>query len=181
MIRIIRTILIQFLHFWFYNLLQTEGDGNCCLRAVLGACEHEDFFQGMKYGFHQLRLQFVLHLVEQRELLFDEIEDDIKMSYGGFEDAETYTYKSYLLEMMKNQVWCDMVCLKAIASMWGAKITVISADTLYRTNIRHKGLPQDADIVVMFNGNYVTGHYVSCLKTNGENFIIGIPKRRSRL
>ena len=176
MIRIVHTILIQFLHFWFYNLLQTEGDANCCLRAVLGACEYEDFFQGMKYGFHQLRLQFVLHLVEQRKLLFDEIEDDIKMSYGGFEDAETYSYKSYLLEMMKNQVWCDMICLKAIASMWGAKITVISADTLYRTNIRHKGLPQDADIVVMFNGNYITGHYVSRLKTNGQNFIIGIPK-----
>ena len=143
---------------------------------MLGACEFEDFFEGMKYGFHQLRLQFVLHLVEQRELLFDEIQDDIKMSYGGFEDAETYSYKTYLLEMMKNQVWCDMVCLKAIASMWGAKITVINADTLYRTNIRHKGLPQDADICVMFNGNYITGHYVSCLKTNGQNFIIGIPK-----
>ena len=60
--------------------------------------------------------------------------------------------------------------------MWAAKITVISADSLFRTHIRHNGLPQDADIVVLFNGHYYMGHYVSCLKTNGENFMIGIPK-----
>ena len=78
--------------------------------------------------------------------------------------------------MVKDKVWCDLLALKAIASMWAAKITVISADSLYRTNIRHKGLPQDADIVVLFNGHHIMGHYVSCIKTNGENFMIEIPK-----
>ena len=118
----------------------------------------------------------VLHLVEQREILFEEIKEDIKMCYGGTEDTETYTYKSYCKKMMKNKVWCDIVALKAIASMWAAKITVINADTLYRTNIRHDGLPQEADFVLLFNGNYVNGHYVSCLRTDGKNFIIGVPE-----
>ncbi|MCG8625967.1 MAG: hypothetical protein MJE68_28720, partial [Proteobacteria bacterium] len=156
--------------------MQTEGDGNCLPRAVLGACEYEDYLEGRKYGHHQLRLQLVNHLVQYREELFDEVVDDIKMCYGGFEDEETYTYKTYLQYMMKNRTWCDIISLKAIASMWAAKITVINADTLYQTKIRHDGLPQEADICVLFNANYVTGHYISCLKTSGENFIIGIPK-----
>ena len=62
--------------------MQTEGDGNCLLRAVLGCCEFEDLQEGLRYGYHQLRLQFVYHLVTHREELFDVIADDIKMSYG---------------------------------------------------------------------------------------------------
>ena len=165
-----------FLKILFPFHLQTEVDGNCLLRAVIGACKYEDYWEGLKFGFHQLRLQMILHLVEQRELLLEEVENDIKMCYGGFEATETYTYKNYCKKMMKNKVWCDIVALKAIASMWGAKITVISADTLYRTNIRHDGLPDETDFVLLFNGNYVNGHYVSCLRTDGKNFIIGVPE-----
>ena len=84
-----------FLNMLFLFRLQTEGDGNCLLRAVLGACKYEDYFEGLKFGYHQLRLMMVLHLVEEREILFEEIKEDIKMCYGGIEDTETYTYKSY--------------------------------------------------------------------------------------
>ena len=156
--------------------LQTEADGNCLLRAVIGGCEFEDEKSGKKFGPHQLRLMFVNHLVQYRDTLFDEVKDDIKMQFGGFEDSETYSYKTYLLHMMKDGTWCDLVALKAIASMWAAKITVISANTFYQTKIRHDGPAQGADIVVLFNGNYILGHYVSCLKTNGSHFIIGIPE-----
>ena len=136
----------------------------------------EDYFEGLKYGYHQLRLQFVNHMVQERDILYDELVKDIKMCYGGFEDCETFTYKTYCQKMMQNKVWCDIVALKVIASMWAAKITVINADNLYRTDIRHEGLPQDADIVLLFNANYINGHYVSCLKTDGTNFMIGIPE-----
>ena len=84
---------------------------------VIAFAEYEDYLQGLKFGFHQLRLQMVLHLVEQRELMLEEVENDIKMCYGGFEDTETYTYKSYCKHMMKNRVWCDIVALKAIAQI----------------------------------------------------------------
>ena len=169
-------IQVLFLKCLFWFRLQTEGDGNCLLQAVLGSCEMEDYFEGLKYGYHQLRLQFVNHMVQERDILYDELVKDIKMCYGGFEDCETFTYKTYCQKMMQNKVWCDIVALKVIASMWAAKITVINADNLYRTDIRHEGLPQDADIVLLFNANYINGHYVSCLKTDGTNFMIGIPE-----
>ena len=146
------------------------------LRAVIGSCEFEDEKAGKKFGCHQLRLMFVNHLVQYRDTLFDEVKDDIKMQFGGFEDAETYSYKTYLLHMMKDGTWCDLVALKAIASMWAAKINVISANTFYQTKIRYDGPAQGADIAILFNGNYILGHYVSCLKTNGSHFIIGIPE-----
>ena len=116
------------------------------------------------------------HLVQYREVMFDEVKDDIKMQFGGFEDTETYIYKTYLQHMMKDRTWCDLVALKAIASMWAAKLTVIAADTFYQTRVRHDGPCQGADICVLFNGNYVLGHYISCLKVDGSHFIIGIPE-----
>ena len=98
------TIPVLFIYFLPWITLQTEGDGNCLLRAVLGGCEFEDFQEGLRYGYHQLRLQFVYHLVTHREQLFDVISNDIKMSYGGHEDEKRYSYKSYLLDMMNNKV-----------------------------------------------------------------------------
>ena len=35
-------------------------------------------FKGLKFGYHQLRLMMVLHLVEEREMLFEEIKEDIR-------------------------------------------------------------------------------------------------------
>ena len=141
----------------------------------------EDQEESKKFGYHQLRLMAVEHLVMYRELLFDEISEDIRMTYGALEDVEeegsSYSYKSYCEYMMKNGTWCEPVMLKAIASMWSAKITVIHADNFFHTTIRHKGDPFNADIVIVFNASYFHGHYISCLRTNGENFIIGSPER----
>ena len=49
------------------------------MRAVLGSCDMEDQVEGKKYGFHQLRLQAVDHMVLHRDVLFDELSKDIKM------------------------------------------------------------------------------------------------------
>ena len=50
---------------------QMEGDGNCLLRAVLSCCDMEDQVEGKKYGFHQLKLHAVDHIVLHRDVLFD--------------------------------------------------------------------------------------------------------------
>ena len=164
------------------GLFQTEGDGNCLLRAVLGACNMEDQMEGKKYGFHQLRLQAVEHMVTHRELLFDKLKQDIRMTYGALEDVEEneeggYSYKSYCHYMRKNGTWCDLIVLKVIASMWSCRITVIHADNFYQTRIRHDGHPNEADIVIVFNASYHHGHYITTVRTNGENFILGIPEK----
>ena len=77
--------------------------------------------------------------------------------------------------MMKNKVWCDTIMIKGIASMWSVKITVMYADTFYKVPYRHELASPLADIVLLFNGNYVNGHYCATLKVRGDNFVIGIP------
>ena len=149
---------------------------------MLASCDFEDMREGKKYSHHQLRLQAVNHMVLHRDVLFDELSEDIRMTYGALEDVEEneaggYSYKTYLEYIMKDGVWCEPIILKAIASMWAARITIIHADTFYQTKIRHQGTPYNADIVLVFNGSYHHAHYIATVRTNGENFILGIPEK----
>ena len=41
---------------------------------------------------------------------------------------------------------------------------------------RHDGDPQDADICLLYNGSYLHGHYLACVRTNGTNFLLGVPE-----
>ena len=157
-------------------------DGNCLLSAVIGSCDKDNEIEGQKYRHHQLRLQVINHMVMQREMLFDELKEDIQMTYGALEDIEGgqgkgFSYKTYCLHMLKDGIWCDGIIMKAIASMWAAKITIVHADTFFESKLRHNGDLFNADIVVLFNGSYLHGHYISCVRTNGENFIIANPER----
>ena len=78
---------------------------------------------------------------------------------------------------MKNGTWCEPIILKVIASMWACRITVIHADNFYQTRIRHKGDPFNADIALVFNTSYHHAHYITSVRTNGKNFILGIPEK----
>ena len=149
---------------------------------MLASCDFEDMREGKKYSYHQLRLQAVDHMVLHRDVLFDELSEDIRMTYGALEDVEEneaggYSYKTYLEYIIKDEVWCEPIILKAIVSMWAARITIIHADTFYQTKIRHQGTPYNADIVLVFNGSYHHAHYIATVRTNGENFILGIPEK----
>ena len=166
-------------------IFQTEGDGNCLFRAILNSCDFVDPSEGKKYGYHQLRLQAVNHMVMQRDLLFDEVKEDIRMTYGALEDVEGelraggggLSYKSYCQYMMGNGVWGDIIILKVIASMWACKLCVIHADTFNRTNFRFEGALTGADITLVFNCNYLRGHYIGCVRTDGTNFVIATPQK----
>ena len=153
-------------------------DGNCLLRAVLKCCDFVDEEQGKRYGHHQLRPQVIEHMVTYRGELFKELKEDIRLTYGALEDVDEngqgYSYHSYLKTMCQDKEWCDQIIIKAISSMWGAKITVLNADTLYENKYRHDGDPQDADICLLYNGSYLHGHYLACVRTNGTNFLLGV-------
>ena len=155
-------------------------DGNCLLRAVLKCCDFIDEEKGKRYGYHQLRLQVIEHMVTYRGELFKDLKEDIRLTYGALEDVaengQGYSYHSYLQTMSRDKEWCDQIVIKAISSMWGAKITVLQADTLYQNKYRHDGDPQEADICLLYNGSYLHGHYLACVRTNGTNFLLGIPE-----
>ena len=147
------------------------------LNAVLESCEFVDEGERKKFGAHQLRLAIINHIIDQRELLFDEIAEDIKYCYGAFEDTESgnggYSFKTYLQRMMKNGEWCDTIMMKAIASMWSVKISVIYANNFHQVKFRHDVAACQADIVVLYNGHYVHGHYIATVHAAGDNFLIG--------
>ena len=74
---------------------------------MLGSCDFVEEEDGQKFGPHQLRLAIINHFIDYRELLFDEISEEIRLVHGALEDTDSgnggYSYKSYLEYMMKNK------------------------------------------------------------------------------
>ena len=147
------------------------------LNAVLESCEFLEESDRKKFGAHQLRLAVINHIIDQQELLFDEFAEDIKYCYGAFEDTESgnggYSFKMYLERMMKNGEWCDTIMIKAIASMWSVRISVIYANNFTQMKFHHDVAACQADIVLLYNGHYVNGHYIGTVHAAGDNFVIG--------
>ena len=147
------------------------------LNAVLESCEFLEESDRKKFGAHQLRLAVINHIIDQRELLFDEFAEDIKYCYGAFKDTKSgnggYSFKTYLKRMMKNGEWCDTIMIKAIASMWSVRISVIYANNFTQMKFRHDVAACQADIVLLYNGHYVNGHYIAAVHAAGDNFLIG--------
>ena len=75
--------------------------------------------------------------------------------------------------MMKNGEWCDTIMIKAIASMWSVRISVIYANNFTQVKFRHDVAACQADIVLLYNGHYVNGHYIATVHAAGDNFLIG--------
>ena len=79
----------------------------------------------------------------------------------------------YLQCMMKNGEWCDTIMIKAIASMWSIRISVIYANNFHHVKFHHDVAACQADIVLLHNGYYVHGHYIATVHSAGDNFLIG--------
>ena len=62
--------------------------------------------------------------------------------------------------MMKNGEWCDTIMIKAIASMWSIRISVIYANNFTQVKFHHDVAACQADIVLLYNG-----HYIMCMDT----------------
>ena len=75
--------------------------------------------------------------------------------------------------MMKNGEWCDTIMIKAIASMWSIRISVIYANNFTQVKFHHDVVACQADIVLLYNGHYVHGHYIATVHAAGDNFLIG--------
>ena len=58
------------------------------LNAVLESCEFLDESDWKKFAAHQLRLAVINHIIDQREVLFDEFAEDIKYSKTQSQEME---------------------------------------------------------------------------------------------
>lgn len=114
----------------------------------------------------------MLHLVQHRELLYEEITDEIRNSYGMVEDQENthspgpFTLREYLHHISEDAEWCDGVVLKLLASMWSVRITVLRSDSCTELRFRHD-LPIDDErvhFILLYNCSFEMGHYSSVSK-----------------
>ena len=119
-----------------------------------------------------------MHLIANWEVLGEKIKENIKISYGrpdsivgglqikkvsghGSKRKVEYGYSvmDWCKYILRDGSWCDEIFIKLVASMWGCKISVLQADSLHSTTYRYEGSFHLADIILMYNGNPVKGHY----------------------
>ena len=99
-------------------------------------------------------------------MLTDWITEKIRSIYGWcYKDSEKepgpFCIKSYLEYILQDGVWGDFIVLTLISVMWGVRVTVVRGDSCSQVRIRHNYDLNDSDIVLLFNGREVGGHYSS--------------------
>ena len=156
-----------------------EGNGNCLPNSILKQVNFTmDLGSDLLYTQTYLRRQAIMHLIANWEVLGEEIKENIKISYGhpdsiiggfkikkvsgcGKQQKEEYRYSimDWCKYILRDRAWCDEIFIKLVSSMWGCKIAVLWSDSLHSTTYRYEGSFHLADIILMYNGNPVKGHY----------------------
>ena len=161
------------------NLQFMEGKGNCLPNLILKQVNFTmDPRSDLLYTQTYLRCQVIMHLIANWEVLGEEIKENIKILYwcpdsivGGLQikkvsghgkqQKEEYGYSimDWCKYILRDGAWCDEIFIKLVASMWGCKISVLQSDSLHSTMYRYEGSFHLADIILMYNGSPVKGHY----------------------
>ena len=156
-----------------------EGNGNCLPNSILKQVNFAmDPGSEALYTQTYLRRQAIMHLIANWEVLGEEIKENIKISYGrpdsivgglqikkvsGHGKQRKVEYRYSIMDwckyILRDGSWCDKIFIKLVASMWGCKISVLQADSLHSTMYRYEGSFHLVDIILMYNGNPVKGHY----------------------
>ena len=127
-----------------------------------------------------MRREFVAFIIENIDFFFPLLLDSIKGNYGmlrmtdeEYKEKETagtltdmdiqerltpgpFTFVTYLKEMLKPSMWGDEIVLTVFSMMWQLTITVVTAETLLQSKIRHSRKLKDADMVLLHCGQ---NHY----------------------
>ena len=128
-----------------------------------------------------------MHLIEKWQILGSEITDNIRNAYGcpdsevgglkikkwsgkGKNHREQFGFsvKEWCQYIMRQGSWCDEIFINLIASMWECRISVLRVDNLCEVTYRYEGSYDKANIILMFNGNPMKGHY-SLVSHSGKN------------
>ena len=156
-----------------------EGNGNCLPNSILKQVNFTmDPGSDHLYTQTYLRCQVIMHLIANWEVLGQEIKENIKISYGhpdsivgGLQIKKVsghgnkrkveygYSVMDWCKYILRDGSWCDEIFIKLVASMLGCKISALQADSLHSTMDRYEGRFHLVDIILMYNGNPVKGHY----------------------
>ena len=140
------------------------------------------------YDQMNLRRQAIRHLILNWEILGKEMMHDVEQLYGRIdseidgkplvkivkvgnknEEVWGYSVQSWCKMMITNRVYCDSIFLKLVASMWGCRICVVRCDSLAMVTYRYQEVPEkevleQAEFILIYNGNPSCGHYSGVLK-----------------
>ena len=141
-----------------------KGDGNCLFNAVLQEMEFDTQEDEHFYTSESLRRQVVAFFTERKEEYVDWIRTQIRNIYGWsdrYSESEPgpFSVKTYLKHILEDGKWGDIIVLYLIAAMWGIRITVIRGDTCVQLNLRHNEDLTNADLILLYNGMEISGHY----------------------
>lgn len=121
------------------------------------------------YGPYQLRLQMIMHFLDNFDQLKRRIIGGIRGEYGSRDSpVGHYSLRSWLEYMVKADSYGDLMCIMLISSMWAAKISVIWSRSLAEYKFRHQEPLKNCNFVLLFNCDNVKGHYNACTRSNLE-------------
>ena len=144
---------------------QIGGDGNCMLNSVLCQLELATDDDVVLFTSMYICRMAIRHFLEHYEQLKENISFGIEAEYGRVDsEVGPFAMKTWCEEMLKDKVYGDLCLLKLIASMWSVRITVIRGDSLVEIRIRHDLPLTNTEIVLVYDGVPLSGHYCGAIK-----------------
>ena len=162
-----------------------EGNGNCLPTSILKTLDFEkDPGSDQMYTQMYLWRAVMMHLISMWEILGANISENIRYSYGrpdlevggikikkatgkGRNRIQTYGFsvKDWCLYILCDGSWCNEIFIKLVSSMWRCRVSILHADNLSAVTYRYEGSYDQAEIMLMYNGNPTTGHYSPIRRT----------------
>ena len=146
-----------------------KGDGNCLFNAVIQELEFDTPEDKHFYTSDRLRRQVVAFFTGRKEEYVDWIRTQIRNIYGWSDrysksEPGPFSVKTYLKHILEDGKWGDIIVLYLLAAMWGIRITVIRGDACVQLNIRHNEDLINADLILLYNGMEISGHYTGVVR-----------------
>ena len=184
--------LVEFLAEEGWELFLTPKDGNCLYGAFRRGMELPE-----EYRSQHLRNQLVLFVVKNHKYFYDLLKLDILIEYGQkriskkeFERREVseddplteeereayhkpgpFSFYSYLAAVLDSGFWGDTITINIISRMWQVAITVLGAEKLSLTKIRHRRDLDNTHFILILAGG---SHYLGACKYQFYIFILGL-------
>lgn len=179
-----------------YELVPVQKRGSCLFASIRRGTQVP-----AEYTNTHLRRQLVAFAVENRAFLFDRVEAHIQGNYGhtrlskeeylAKKAAKTLTrqekleyhipgpfsYASYLQYISTPGNWGDEIVITMLSMMWQIGITILHAESLLQTRVRHTWELPNTDMVLVFCGR---NHYVAAGEYRAEIRGDSIVLRRDR-
>ena len=159
-----------------YQLASTPKDGSCMFSAIRWSTD-----MPLEYVTQLFRREIVVFLAQNADFFLGFLELTIKGHYGAkrlskeeflrrekegiltvdervdYHAPGPFSYVGYLKYLLQESTWGDEAILVVISMMWQATVTILYAESLVQTRIRHDREIQFTDIVLLYCGG---AHYV---------------------